>query len=219
MHGLILILSVISIGGLIAYVGDKIGMKVGKNRLSIFGLRPKYTSIIITILTGILIALFSGGLMMAASERARIAVFQLDDILAEIESSKAELSSLRAEKAKLEQESDNLAHNLKLFGERYLLSLNEEVIYKKGVEVSEVLIESQEKVEIRQELEGYLAELNNQAQQLEFKEVKYNTREFNKLVNLLTTQQAPSQVKLLTAHNIFKGDNLVLKFYLGGAAP
>ena len=42
-------------GGLIAYMGDKLGTKVGKRRMSLFGLRPKHTSIIVTIVTGLLV--------------------------------------------------------------------------------------------------------------------------------------------------------------------
>ena len=40
-------------GGLIAFLGDKIGSKVGKKRMTLFGLRPKYTSIIVTIISGL----------------------------------------------------------------------------------------------------------------------------------------------------------------------
>ena len=43
-------------GGLIAFLGDKIGSKVGKKRMTLFGLRPKYTSIIVTIISGVLIS-------------------------------------------------------------------------------------------------------------------------------------------------------------------
>ena len=39
-------------GGLIAYLGDKIGSKVGKRKIKLMGLRPKYTSILVTIMTG-----------------------------------------------------------------------------------------------------------------------------------------------------------------------
>ena len=56
MIGVLLIIAVILLSGLIAYLGDQIGMKVGKKRISVFGLRPKYTSIIITVFTGVLIA-------------------------------------------------------------------------------------------------------------------------------------------------------------------
>ena len=56
MYGFIIIVSMVIFGGLIALLGDRVGMKVGKRRLSLFGLRPKYTSMIITVLTGFFIA-------------------------------------------------------------------------------------------------------------------------------------------------------------------
>ena len=52
MSGIQLVIGLISAGGAIAYFGDRIGMKVGRKRLTLFGLRPKHTSIIITIVTG-----------------------------------------------------------------------------------------------------------------------------------------------------------------------
>ncbi|HWR10033.1 DUF3084 domain-containing protein [Sporomusa sp.] len=55
MFGLVLIAILGVMGGAIAYIGDKIGTKVGKKKLSLFGLRPKYTSIIVAVTTGILI--------------------------------------------------------------------------------------------------------------------------------------------------------------------
>lgn len=81
---LILIFAVIILSGLIAYIGDQIGMKVGKKRLSIFGIRPKYTSIIITVLTGIMIATFSISLLMMASKGVRMAVFDMQKLLTEL---------------------------------------------------------------------------------------------------------------------------------------
>ncbi len=43
-------------GGIIAYNGDLIGRKFGKRRVSMFGLRPKHTAILITSITGVLIS-------------------------------------------------------------------------------------------------------------------------------------------------------------------
>ena len=51
MLGIIIVLVLMVMGGLIAFLGDKIGSKVGKKRLTLFGLRPKYTSIIVTIIS------------------------------------------------------------------------------------------------------------------------------------------------------------------------
>ena len=59
MYSFILISTLIIISGLIAFVGDWIGLKVGKKKVSIFGLRPHYTAVFITIISGILIAIIT----------------------------------------------------------------------------------------------------------------------------------------------------------------
>jgi len=50
-------------GGIIAYNGDLIGRKFGKRRLSLFGLRPKHTAILITSLTGVFISAITTGVI------------------------------------------------------------------------------------------------------------------------------------------------------------
>ena len=54
--GLILILVVLILGGLIATLGDRIGTKVGKARLSLFNLRPRKTAVLVTVFTGVMIS-------------------------------------------------------------------------------------------------------------------------------------------------------------------
>ena len=72
----ILIFCVLAVmGGLIAFLGDKIGSKVGKKRISLFGMRPKHTSILVTVLTGIMIAAMTIGVLSALSENVRTALF------------------------------------------------------------------------------------------------------------------------------------------------
>jgi len=39
----------------VAYLGDIVGTRIGKRRISLFGLRPRHTSSVITVITGILI--------------------------------------------------------------------------------------------------------------------------------------------------------------------
>lgn len=84
MSGLQLVLGLIAAGALIAYIGDRIGMKVGRKRLTILGLRPKHTSILITVMTGALIAGASIGLAMAVSRDVRLALFQMKEIQVEL---------------------------------------------------------------------------------------------------------------------------------------
>ncbi|SMC38892.1 DUF3084 domain-containing protein [Sporomusa malonica] len=90
MYGLALIAIIAVMGGAIAYIGDKLGTKVGKKKLSIFGLRPKHTSIIVTIVTGILISATTLGVMTAISWDVRTALFGMEEL-------KAELVSLNSE--------------------------------------------------------------------------------------------------------------------------
>ncbi len=50
-------------GGIIAYNGDLIGRKYDKRRVSMFGLRPKHTAILITSVTGVLISAITTGVL------------------------------------------------------------------------------------------------------------------------------------------------------------
>ena len=56
MAGVTLVLSILILGGVIATIGDRLGTKIGKARLSLFGMRPKKTAVAITILTGTIIS-------------------------------------------------------------------------------------------------------------------------------------------------------------------
>lgn len=90
MYGLTLITILVIMGGAIAYIGDKLGTKIGKKKLTIFGLRPKHTSILVTIITGFLIAASTLGVMTLASKDVRTALFGMEAL-------KEELSSLTQE--------------------------------------------------------------------------------------------------------------------------
>ncbi|MDD4599679.1 MAG: DUF3084 domain-containing protein [Negativicutes bacterium] len=97
MYGLMLIAVIAIMGGAIAYIGDKLGTKVGKKKLTIFGLRPKYTSIIVTIITGILISASTLGVLSLVSRDVRTALFGMDALKAQLVSLSQEVSSQNAE--------------------------------------------------------------------------------------------------------------------------
>lgn len=82
--GISLIFVLAIMGGAIAFIGDKLGSKVGKKKMSIFGLRPKHTSIIMTIVTGILISVLTIGILSLASDNVRIALFGMEQLKAEM---------------------------------------------------------------------------------------------------------------------------------------
>jgi uncharacterized protein (DUF3084 family) len=84
MFGVTLVFIIAVMGGLIAFIGDKLGSKVGKRRLSIFGLRPKHTSILVTIVTGILIAATTLGVLSLSSTDVRTALFGMEALKAQL---------------------------------------------------------------------------------------------------------------------------------------
>lgn len=84
MVGIRLIVIMAIVGALIAYIADKMGSKIGKKKLSVFGLRPKYTSILLTALSGSIIAVLTISVMAIASQSARTALFGMDKLQKEM---------------------------------------------------------------------------------------------------------------------------------------
>ena len=91
MTGWLLILAVLLLGGVLATIGDRLGSRIGKARLSLFRLRPRSTAVLITVLTGSLISALTLGLMLAISEQLRIGLFQLDKIESKLSNARKNL--------------------------------------------------------------------------------------------------------------------------------
>lgn len=183
--GIIVFLVLALMGGAIAFVGDKLGTKVGKRRISLWGMRPKHTSILVTIVTGILIALMTIGVMSVLSENVRVALFGMEELRMKMtnltsevdEKSKALDASkqLLAERTKeydsvtvrLQDANADLARteSQRDYIQRQLFMV--EAAYDKAkadVQASAAEIESLEKT--RNELNENIAKLNNEAERL-----------------------------------------------------
>ncbi len=78
----------VGVCGLIAYVGDITGRRMGKRRLSLFGLRPRYTAIVTTSITGMLIAIFTIAVMSAASKEVQQLVLHGAQVLEDLNNTK-----------------------------------------------------------------------------------------------------------------------------------
>lgn len=83
------------VSALVAWAGDIIGMKLGKKRVTFLKLRPKYTSRIISVITGIGIALFTLLVISVASEPVRTALFSMNYVQNQITTLTAELQQNR----------------------------------------------------------------------------------------------------------------------------
>lgn len=112
MEGIYLILVMIVTGGAIAFIGDKLGTKIGKKRLSILGLRPRHTSMIVTVVTGCLITGLSIGFMALISENVRTALFGMEELRQTMDLTLKELDeateNLSLAQSEFEKANDNL---------------------------------------------------------------------------------------------------------------
>ena len=111
MFGAKLILVLVIMGGAIAFLGDKLGSKIGKKRLTIFGLRPHYTSILMTIITGIMVAAATVGLLTVASSNVRTALFGMEQI-------REEIVTLNKDKGDIAQELELQKANVEVLDEQ-----------------------------------------------------------------------------------------------------
>lgn len=97
MSGWLLILALLVLGGILSTLGDRLGSKVGKARLSLFNLRPRKTAVVITALTGSLISAISLALMLLVSERLRVGLFELDQLQDRLREGRQALSTSQAD--------------------------------------------------------------------------------------------------------------------------
>ncbi len=183
--GIFIFLILIIMGGLIAFLGDRIGSKVGKKRLTLFGLRPKYTSIIVTIISGVMISFTTIAVLAVVNENVRVALFGLSKLQDEMKDLNQQIhtKNLELEKGKLQLEARNKEYedvtqksaetskqleqveSQRLYMESELASVqNAYDEAKAGVEKSAEDIAALEKT--REELTGNIDVLNREKQQL-----------------------------------------------------
>ena len=113
MVGIRLIIIMAIVGGFIAYLADKMGSKIGKKKMSIFGLRPKHTSILLTVASGTIIAVLTIGVMAVSSQSARTALFGMDKLQQELKLLNAEKENaavaLGEAKVKVEEQNKKIS--------------------------------------------------------------------------------------------------------------
>ena len=162
MYGIFLIFTIAVLGGVIALLGDRVGMKVGKKRLSLYGLRPKYTSMVITVVTGILISGSTLVFLTIISEDVRTALFELKEIQDELRNKTVIVQDLSDELADKQGKLDEV--HLKQEETARLLAKTEreyELIVKNLDETRLALEETQKELLFEQERLNNLYEITN----------------------------------------------------------
>ncbi|MFN4033897.1 MAG: DUF3084 domain-containing protein [Fimbriimonadales bacterium] len=99
---LIVVASLTLFGGALAYAADGLGRKLGKQRLSLFGIRPRHTATLITTVTGCLTVALTVLGMTLANESFRAWITRGDQILQQLRANETRLKALQARNAELE---------------------------------------------------------------------------------------------------------------------
>lgn len=102
VSGYVLILAVLMLGGVIATLGDRIGMRVGKARLSLFNLRPRQTATVVSIATGSVISASTLAILFGVSSQLRTGVFELGRIQDDLANAEANLAEAQATQENVE---------------------------------------------------------------------------------------------------------------------
>lgn len=114
MLSLSLLSALVVVAGLIAYLGNLVGRRIGRSRLTFSKLRPRYTANLITVLTGALIAVFTFAFLMLVSSDFRTAFFDWEKLVqarqkltAELDSRNKELQDLQKKIASLDAQAQS----------------------------------------------------------------------------------------------------------------
>tara|TARA_B100000579_G_C22822680_1_gene851495 strand:- start:1083 stop:2051 length:969 start_codon:yes stop_codon:yes gene_type:complete len=158
--GWLLIFSLLVLGGLLSTLGDRLGTRVGKARLSIFKLRPKRTAIFITAMTGSFISAISFGFMLLVSRQLRVGLFELDDLQLKLQESKLALQPLKKERKLLEERIIIGEKELKKLENNLIALRRGNVVISSGQSLASAIIDSDQSKQINQKVENLLQNAN-----------------------------------------------------------
>jgi uncharacterized protein (DUF3084 family) len=160
-YGVLLIAALILVSGVIAYVGDFIGRRMGRRRLTLFGLRPRHSAIVVSVAAGMIIAAWTLGASMALSRDVRDAFTRVDALRAQ--TSKLLRSNRRLElvRSKLENEVEQSRQDV-----RKALSARKRAQEQLRSSLEELASEKVLLARQHRELHGLQTQLRQSAQQL-----------------------------------------------------
>ena len=93
----------VGVCGFIAYWGDVLGRRMGKRRLTLFGLRPRYTAIVTTTITGMLIAILTIASLAIVNKNFQQLILQGHRIIIEYNQAREEYNQVTKQLASQQQ--------------------------------------------------------------------------------------------------------------------
>lgn len=168
----IMIVVLLIVSGVVAYVGDYLGRVLGKKRISLFGLRPRNTSILIAILTGMFITGVTIAVLFIVANQVQVALVRMDQIVAEISSLESDKDQAVAERNNALVALDVLQKNLE-DNRIQLSSMQSDIDELDGIidslaeEAKELIDENQDLKSQRDSLQARISTAQSQVADLE----------------------------------------------------
>lgn len=223
----------IVLGGVIAYLGNYIGKLIGKRRLSLFNLRPKYTATLIAIISGGVIAFCTIVVILIISQDARQTFLGLEGLKKEIAIKSVELEQIKrklivnmelqqllgkqlavasAEITELQTTKEKLVQEIKSAREG-------QVIFRVGEGLSVSLIQAgpeSDKLEagLKQILQNADDYIHTYGLPKDKKLVTIPTEDFNQTLFLLLEENKIYVAKLVVTRNVVWGEDIPVRFEL-----
>ena len=114
LYGIALIFALVAVSGLVAYVGDILGRRLGRKRLSLFGMRPRHTAIAVSVLAGMVITILTLGAAMLISEDVKDGLIRVSEMRRQQGELSRELKLLQGKTAQLEEAQEEADRKLSL---------------------------------------------------------------------------------------------------------
>jgi len=228
------ILILIIVSAVISFIGNYVGRFFGKKRLSLFGLRPRYTATAFTLMSGMLIALLTFALVVYISFDARTAFFGLEELRSQIKQAKSDLNSakkdLKIESEKLKKSINEIEESRKELGltkneieelqetkvslkNEIEVALSRRVIYTSGDVIYRALARGgagKDKAEL--ELNNAVKQVTDKLKTYNAKEVEYDLNDYNSTISYLANMEGEIILRIIVNRNFSMGGTPAIRF-------
>ncbi|MGD8239860.1 MAG: DUF3084 domain-containing protein [Armatimonadota bacterium] len=196
------IVALVATGGVVAWIGDIVGYRLGKRRVSLFGIRPRTTAILVGICSGALISIVTIAVLSLSSQHVQTALFKMDQLQAQLDTLEEQTKDQRGQIEEHKQAADDAEERRRRAEER-------EAQAKADVDRAEADI-----VRKRRSLTQLRADLSGVRQLQEQAEAK--NQELEQRATELETAIERSQDDLTAAQDELKQQELYLGYVKSG---
>jgi uncharacterized protein (DUF3084 family) len=202
------VLVLLLVSAIIAYLGDVLGTQVGKKRLSLFGLRPRVTAVVVSISTGMIITLLT--LMTAAllSDNVKIALFSVEQLNEERDKLGKEVKGLEKERTQLQSDVTSLMNTVRI-KEQGL------VVFRKDTPLAAIVVEGKQTPEVLlASLTHFIGELSRKAVERGLKSkaketmISENLEELRKMAQQIAESDEQLVIAAVADENKMLGEEL-----------